>query len=499
MSKARITFRFENTRRASGQAAGEAPLVESTPLERDEPGDRTIQASREPERESADREPQESKRPAGNVIPLRHYEFEVSEEPVVIEERGGGAPKKPFAGRRLEPDYPYDYGAWRDVADAEADELERLIRATDAYEPEGEREDRARSVRLGDGSRGPRLEPPELRAPGLPVRDWEAEEEAADRDAESGYWAGSDVGRPPRSSRASRASAVRRTEEGPAWWKVAGSVVGAIATGILFGTFMLNFFAGDPAKDAGTEAESNPPAATAPTEHAANASAGDAAAPAGNEPAAAASATIDLPERRMFLLQNGKFETLDAARTLAESMKSKGLAATIEEGDGFYVYAGVTSNRDAALRAGVKLQAEGVEVYVKPYELPSVSRVRWSDGSAEALAGYVAKGSDMVRMIGDLTLVHLEGDAPVAPEAATLEKVKSEHLALTELQAGALAGLPAEAQPMLSRMDAAVRNAVVAIEEYGAHPDHAYLWSAQSALMDYLIAEKQLLTTIATN
>ena len=46
-------------------------------------------------------------------------------------------------------------------------------------------------------------------------------------------------------------------------------------------------------------------------------------------------------------------------------------------------------------------------------------------------------------------------------------------------------------------MDIAARNAMTAFEEYGAHPDHAYLWSAQSALMEYLIAEKHLLETVA--
>ncbi|HZG77037.1 MAG TPA: SPOR domain-containing protein, partial [Paenibacillus sp.] len=317
-----------------------------------------------------------------------------------------------------------------------------------------------------------------------------------DVDAEAGYWAG--VESPSRGSRASR----RRSQDGPAWWKVAASVVGAIATGVLFGSFVLNFFVGDPPQGAAVPGATEPSATAGAGEEAPAGADGIAAPPAavGGEGGEAemATAAVELPERRMFLLQNGKFETLDAARALADDMKSKGLAATIEEGDGFYVYAGVSSDRDAALRTGVKLQAKGVEVYVKPYELPKVAQVRWADGSAEALGGYVVAGSELVRRIGDLTMVHLEGDSPVAPEAATLEKLKAEHLALSKLSSAATAGLPADAQPMLGRMDDAVLAAIVAVEEYGAHPDHAYLWSAQSALMDYVIAEKQLLMAIAT-
>ncbi len=488
MSKARMTFRFENTRRAA--AGGQAPAEASIEPREAAPPETQVAREREPEREHAGEagETRAAGKTASNVIPLRHYEFEVSEEPVVLEE----TPAPPASPRRLDPDYPYDYGAWNDTSSAEADELERLIRATDAYEPEVEPErlrPRGRSAR--ERSEAPRYSPEDARR----LYERLSRDEEEDADAEAGYWGGVETSR--RGSRASR----RRSQDGPAWWKVAASVVGAIATGVLFGSFVLNFFVGDPPQGNAVPGGAEPSATAEPAEGAAAGADAGVAPPATGEAADVAemaTSAIELPERRMFLLQNGKFETLDAARALADTMKSKGLAATIEEGDGFYVYAGVSSNRDTALRAGVKLQAQGIEVYVKPYELPKVAQVRWADGSAEALAGYVAAGSELVRRIGDFTMAHLEGDAPVAPEAATLEKLKSEHLALSKLTASANAGLPADAQPMLKRMDDAVLAAVVAVEEYGTHPDYAYLWSAQSALMDYVIAEKQLLMSIAT-
>ncbi|HZG87056.1 SPOR domain-containing protein [Paenibacillus sp.] len=490
MSKARITYRFEHTRRPpAGQASGhggepEAGAVQGTEQaagQGTEPGKERVEAVGR------------SASPESNVIPLKHFEFQVSEEPVLLEEKETPRLSPP---RRVEPEYPYDYGAWNDASSAEADELERLIRESEPPSPP------LRAIDGGRRSAGSRRAAPPPR-PYAPEVD---EAEADDADAEAGYWRGELPARGdrPRTDRAGRAVPHRRgPDDGPAWWKVAGAVVGAVATGVLFGTFVLQFFTGEPERSgldglldaaagavSAPAAESGTPSAEQPGSAAVEGEEADAVE--------AATATIDLPERRMWLLQNGVFETLTSARALADDMKSKGLAATIEEGDRFYVYAGVTSDRDAALRAGVKLQSAGVEVYVKPYELPAVSQVRWADGSADALAGYVTRGSELVRMIGDLTLVHLEGDAAVAPERATLEKLKTDHRAVSELSSTAAEGLPSEARPMLDRMDGALLNAVVAIEEYATHPDHAYLWSAQSALMDYLIAEKQLLTTIAT-
>lgn len=508
MSKSRMTFRFEPVRRASGGTGGVPVREAAAPAEehRSEPI-RSGEVRGEPAGDERDIR-------AGNVIPLKHYEFEAASAP--------------------DPSYPYDYGAWSDTAAAEADELERLIRSSSS-ESQAARSSLPRQG--GKAERAPvapRFDPLALRpgaldqsrakggkermrsgahpkADGFESDAFDGYESADESESfgESGYWPTAEADRDegPRTTRRARAIPVRASgSDGPAWWKVGGAVVGAVATGILFGTFLLNFFAGDSGTgDAGVESAGGQPpivqsgglATGGESSAAATPPAPEGAADAGAE-TPPAFASVDLPERRMWLLQNGKFETLDAARTLVDSMRGKGLAATIEQGDGFYVYAGVTSSRDAALRAGVKLQAAGVEVYVKPYELPPVQQVRWADGSADALSGYIGKGGGLVRMIGDLTLVHLEGAEAVAMEAATLEKVRAEHLALQEFQPSALAGLPADARPILERMDGAARDAVMALGEYGAHPDHAYLWTAQSALMDYVIAEKQLLTTIAT-
>ena len=406
-------------------------------------------------------------RRAGKVVPLRPNEY---------------VP---------EPDYPFDYGAGSHSAAREADELERLIRSAGA--------DEGRTGAPGV-SGAARPNPPDADGG-----------EPDDLRAETGYWGSS----PARGAYDDYADAPRSpvwrsgADASPPWWKLAASVAGAAATGLLFGALLLEWFSGGaPASVPGGPAALPPSEAPAAAENpaggtgAGSAAAGEAGVPGPGADGsavsgeAAAAEAVDIPERRMWLLQYGIFSTLGNAQSLADTIREKGYAAVIEKADGYFVYAGIAADRDDALRTGAKLSGEGYDVYVKPYALPAVSEVRWEEGSAEALAGYLAKGTELVRMIGGVTHAHLEGE-PAALEPSTLEKLREEHRRLQELQPLASAGLPADARPLLERMDAAARNAVSAVGEYGAHPDHAYLWSAQSALMEYVLAEKQLLTAIA--
>ena len=346
MEKSRITVRFD----PSGKAA--APVKETAP-------------------------PKPRHERSGKIIPIRPDEYAALDEP--------------------DPDYPYDYGAWKHSAAREADVLERLIRQSEPVP-------------------GPLPDDGDLRA-------------------ETGVW--DDPGprrprrRPPRAADFGRGA----DEAFPPLWKMAAAVLGAVATGLLFGTLLMNLIAGEPpAPEFSLQATERPENGTPAPAAGPAAGEGEAAELSGDTaqesavPGAAGSALtapaeVEIPARRMWLLQYGIFRTLDNARAMAQSVREKGFAATIEEADGFYVYAGIASDRDAALRTGARLTAEGFEVYVKPYALPSVTQVRWEDGSADALADYLAKGAGLLRLIGDLTLVHLEGE-PVAPEESTLEMLR---------------------------------------------------------------------------
>jgi stage II sporulation protein B len=265
------------------------------------------------------------------------------------------------------------------------------------------------------------------------------------------------------------------------WWKSILSIAAAIATGILFGTIALSLLA-KPATNSAQpqqiEERSNMPQPVVSNE--------------------AVETSLKLTERNMFLLQNGVFETLEAATSLASDLKSKGLAATIDKGERFVVYAGITSNREAALRVGSRLQLKQVEVYIKPYPLPIIEQIPWMNAETETtIINYLREGSDLIQKIGDLTLVHLDGDEPLALEPSTLTSLQTSHIAYTDWAIVVEASVPTDAQEPIQQMNNAMRTAVDAIEEYDENPDQAFLWSAQSALMDYVFANQRLYAIIA--
>jgi stage II sporulation protein B len=275
-------------------------------------------------------------------------------------------------------------------------------------------------------------------------------------------------------------------------WKIALSIGGAIATGLLFGAFIMGIFS-----QAGTDEMAQMPVEpnTTATPTVQITEPNPLQETVGSGPVAI---SVSLPERRLFMLQNGVFASLDGARMLVETMKNKGLAATIEEGASFYVYAGVSSNREAALRVGRRLQEANVEVYVKPYELPVVNQlVMSSETASQSFVDYIHQGSGLVQMIGDLTLVHLEENEPIALESSTITTLQTTHFAYNEISSAVVANLPASGVTIHQRMNQAIRTAMMALQEYNANPDHAFLWSAQSALMDYIIAEKRLLQAVS--
>jgi stage II sporulation protein B len=265
------------------------------------------------------------------------------------------------------------------------------------------------------------------------------------------------------------------------WWKSIISIVAAIATGILFGTVALSLLA--------------QPTINSPRPNQIEENLNVELQPAVlNE---VAETSIQLTERRLFLLQNGVFETLEAATTFAAALKNKGLAATIDKGERFIVYTGMTSNREAALRVGRRLQQNQVEIYIKPYSLPIIEQVPWMNAEAEAtFINYVSEGSNLIQKIGDLTLVHLDGDEPIALEPSTLPALKDSHMAYTEWATVAEASVTSEARTPIQQMNIALRTAIDAIEEYDANPDVAFLWSAQSALMEYVFANQRLYAII---
>lgn len=428
------------------------------------------------------------------VIPLYEEEYRVVEE-----NRFGGHEDQEQRVPQINDYQPFeayktDYGAWSSPFDAETQRIEEMIRQSEA-------------------GRGQRPEPRSERGIERSKADPDTEEKW--HDGQTGYFDSRYAYQADRHNNANgpvwegpeivESRYVRHSR--PPWIKLTAAVAGAAATGIVLGLLALSIFSGDgltkPAVLEDLLAVGKKPAATGEEKPAAAASTqagvktegiaatGSAAAQAfGNETA------IGLQARSYFFLQNGSFTGRQGAEQAAEELKKKGFAAVSEQADRQYVYAGLAFDKEAAQTLGKQLQNAKVDVYLKAYALPAAAKIRWS-GEAGTLKSYLDQSDKLVQMLGKLTLLHLEEAKPTPIDDATVSAVKSAHEAWASSANQVAQNAPDEAKPALQQMNNAMNAAKQSIDQYKKNPSSAMLWQAQSGMLQFLIAEKELLGLIA--
>ncbi|WP_165972109.1 SPOR domain-containing protein [Paenibacillus piri] len=431
------------------------------------------------------------------VIPLHNGEYKVikSEDakPRLAEEETRyfttvqrfKDPKQPEPGTFIDAQplnqYTHDFGGWQSSFDTETQRIEKLIR-------ESSKETRNLETGYhdrpdGSGSYQPYEEPLE------PIRDhhWYVPEDT------TAYV-----------SRSSNYS----------WLKVAASVAGAVVTGIAFGFFVLSMFSGDSQDSKGsaglpaagsnaaatvTGAANGAEAAKAPQINGVQPN-GQAAAPASASVSGGASAVVtavNIPGKTVSFLQSGVFSTSQAADAAQTELKKKGLAAVSDAGDKYPVYVGITLTRDEALGLAQQFQQKKTDVIVKNIELPALSKIKWSAKPSDNLASYLAQGDKLLQAIAPVTLAHLTESQPTALDAASLQSVKTSHQSWTALTAGVNEGLADDARAAVQKMGTAMNTAVSTMEEYKKNPSVSYMWQTQNALMQYVLAQKELRKAVA--
>lgn len=433
----------------------------------------------------------------GKVIPLYEEEYRVMEE--------GGALQPPERTNRAATINDYqpletfktDYGGWNSPFDAETERIEELIRRSEARrERRPEQPDRERSA----GNNRPEVEEPDMERydgqTGYYDSRYAYESERrrySDRDAYEGPEV---VG--PRYVRHSR----------PPWIKVTAAVAGAAATGIVLGLLALTFFSGDGMKapeslEALLEGGKKAPSA-AKDVPASSANAGNQTGTANGASAAAAGQTfgqetaLSLPAKTYLLLQNGSFAGPQGAEQAVGELQQKGFAAVAEKADRHYVYVGLASDKDSAQALGKQLQAAKVDIYVKAYALPAMSKARWT-GDGETLKSYLDQSDKLLQMFSKLTLLHLEEAKPTPIDDSTLQAVKAAHETWSALANQVAQKAPEETKPALSQMNNALNAAKQSIDQYKKNPSPAMLWQAQNGMLQFLMAEKSLLGMIAVS
>ncbi|NBD25907.1 SPOR domain-containing protein [Paenibacillus glycinis] len=294
------------------------------------------------------------------------------------------------------------------------------------------------------------------------------------------------------------AGSAKRPPQGPSWFKVFASVAGAIATGALFGYFVLTLFTGGTGSDsAGTTADSLPAAsgtvtgggktagaanggkATDPGTEGGNPSSTGGAASAGGLP----TVKVDVPAASYYMLQYGVFSTKDGLGAAAAELHGKGLAAaSLTSKDDYRIYVGMSTDRDEAELLGRTLA--GMDVYVKQIDVPALSGFAYGGAPADAQS-FFEDTARLLAKLDEMTVAKLSGQSAADGEWQAL------HQQWTEAASKMETGMTDKTnKDTLHKLVQAVNTAAVAAGEYAKKPSEAYLWSMQTSLMNAVFIQK---------
>ncbi|WP_284637878.1 SPOR domain-containing protein [Paenibacillus silviterrae] len=406
------------------------------------------------------------------IIPLHVEEYQVHEERAerveYAENKSSVPANRDFIDAQTLNQYTSDFGGWQSSFDAETQRIEQMIRKSGgAVSREPGHTDR-REHPLGDE----------------PLRDhrWYEPEEPAPY--------------------------TRRT--GGSWLKVTASVAGAVVTGVAFGFFVLSMFSENggqnplkPLDGVVVNQQKDPKAAGAGTTNdgAGGAAAGQGTGTQTSAPVAAASsstatASVILAAKSYALLQGGVFSTAQSAETAQADFRKKGLNAVSEAGEKYPVYVGVAMNKEEAKGLTAHLQTKDVPVVVKSYEIPGATKIRWNGKQTEVFQNYMSQGDKLVQLILGQTLLHATEAKPTPLDEKALQSIKSAHQAWSGSVSAVSDGLGEAGKTALPKMNSALNTAVNSLDEYKKNPSNAMMWQAQASLMQYIVAEKELLKSI---
>jgi stage II sporulation protein B len=435
----------------------------------------------------------------GRVIPLYQEEYRVVDEQQepAPDNRQRGPMRRDQEIRDYQGlnQYTSDYGAWNSPFDAETNRIEELIR--DSNEREGRR------------PMGAEPEPVERNSRYLKPEYEDREYEELDRrdiryNGQTGHFQpGPPIYRDDRDDRYEGPVVmgpryVRHNR--PPWLKISVSIAGAAVTGVLLGFFALSIFNGSDPVDAitGLGGKSDTPAAQDAKPVSANVQGTDTKTAAGTGAAVVSGKEVSLSYagKTYSFLQHGSFANQQGADQTKNDLVKKGLAAASEQSDKYYVFAGVATDKESAMALSQQLKnANKVDIYVKAYTVPAVSKAVWN-GSPESLKSYLDQSDKLLQSINLLTVMNLDGLQPSPIEASTMQSLAAAHTAWSQVSNTVAQEAGETGRAVVQRMNNAMNSAKVSLDEYKKNPSTAMLWQAQTYMMQFIIAEKELLTQI---
>lgn len=294
-----------------------------------------------------------------------------------------------------------------------------------------------------------------------------------------------------------------RKSGGPSWLNVFLSVAGALATGALFGYFILTLFTGGiiwpGSSQNGSAAEGNGVTledivnlpVTGGIDEGGKESAGTKTPPSGQPDKPAAIATVSLGgEQSYSVLQYGVFKGTEGRDEAMRQLAAKGLpAATIHSGDSYYVYAGLaTSQKEAGVLAA---EMPDMLIYKKELKLALPERIAFT-GSEEEAKQFFERTHALVASLSSLIVTQLE-QANLSPIGEAASKAWQDKLGEWKSSAETMKKGVGDGKEgaQLAKLTEAIGDGGDAMLAYGKEASKTNLWTAQEALMRAVLAQKE--------
>lgn len=274
-------------------------------------------------------------------------------------------------------------------------------------------------------------------------------------------------------------------------WKLAGSITGAVVTGLLFGTVVLSMFNGeDTDKDLSTVETNNQlsevmiPGSGAVQEDGQR-----------EDGAVAASVAVSIPQQTFYMLQYGVFSSAERAEQAKGELSQSGLAAYGDTSEENRVYAGVSPDREQAKLLSSQLKGEGVELYVREITLPGAQSAVYA-GEGAALDIFFEVSGELTAKLSSLSASLLGLEAPGAVDAETMKTITGLHLQWTEAVKLISAGMGQETGDDLKLMEQEMSGAMTALTEYNKNRSKGHLWEIQAGMMNYIMSQRKLVESL---
>lgn len=293
------------------------------------------------------------------------------------------------------------------------------------------------------------------------------------------------------------ASKVRASDKGPSWLKAGSSVALAIATGALFGYFILSLFSGYTDAPVAPSVTGNGADTTlAVTEAGAVAvQAPDTRHTGETTPAKdaeAISVQLNVPASDYYMLQFGVFSSEEGKQAAMLQLEQIGAAAAASTGDKFHVYAGMTKSKADA--EALSAQLAGLEIYITKVTVPALGVASFT-GDTALLEQFLLDTDTVLAALNQATVEQLLKKEPDKVAEASWQGA---HQQWTRSASQLQPSLSGEDKAAVQRLEQSMNAIVAAFAAYNKNPSRSTLQAVQSKLMEAVLVQKAWIGSILT-